>query len=226
MLQRQREMFCRALNADQATPTPPPSEPAMPADDNSSAIRAMPPHELFIGYFVASAADGATFFEALDAWASGKNLMPKSRLDVLERVLVDRMREVLRSRGGVKSDVAPQPIDLWSAMLFLAQLGEDMAQDTLAQALRGWPDHGDTPLAECLFQGRRYVALLYAAFAVHPDHISSGDPSQIVLGWKEAGSEATESKQLVDWFCANHPMQALRVERDLKIKMRKQGWHV
>jgi hypothetical protein len=31
---------------------------------------------------------------------------------------------------------------------------------------------------------------------------------------------------LVDWFCANLPMRALQIERDLKLKLRKQGWRV
>jgi hypothetical protein len=31
---------------------------------------------------------------------------------------------------------------------------------------------------------------------------------------------------LVDWFRANRPVQALQIERDLRLKMRKQGWRV
>jgi hypothetical protein len=28
---------------------------------------------------------------------------------------------------------------------------------------------------------------------------------------------------LIDWFCATNPMQLLRIERDLKLRMQKQG---
>jgi hypothetical protein len=37
---------------------------------------------------------------------------------------------------------------------------------------------------------------------------------------------AAESARLVDWFCANHPMQARQIERDVRNKMQKQGWRV
>jgi hypothetical protein len=223
MMQRQCERFDRALSVDQAAPSSEESGllPSHPVD--SDAVRhAMPAHELIIGYFVSCAAEGLSFYEAMDAWLSGKNIIPKDRLDEIERILVDTAREEMRSRG-VK--IIPRELSLWPAMLFLAPLGDDQAQDVLAQALRDWPDHGDTPLAELLFQGRRYVALLYAAFAAHPDY-AGGDPAQIILRWHEADTAAAESARLVDWFCTAHPMRARRIERDLKIKLRKQGWHV
>jgi hypothetical protein len=31
---------------------------------------------------------------------------------------------------------------------------------------------------------------------------------------------------LIEWFCATHPIRVRRIERDLKIKLRKQGWRV
>jgi hypothetical protein len=81
----------------------------------------------------------------------------------VERALSAMAREVLRSRG---AEVIPQRIDLWSAMLLLAPLGNDLAQDTLGPALRARLPSLD----ETLFQDRRHITLLYAAFAVHPDH--------------------------------------------------------
>jgi hypothetical protein len=33
-------------------------------------------------------------------------------------------------------------------------------------------------------------------------------------------------RALVDWFCANHPTRARQIERDLRLKMCKQGWRV
>jgi hypothetical protein len=162
--------------------------------------------------------------------------------DMLTRELADMMREVLRSRG---DKVIPHEIGLLSAMLFLAPLGNELAQDVLAAALRARPasqmKYDPTPLPERRFQNRRYITLLYAAFAAHPDYANC-DPASIIRRWQEldiaeiaaiglhfAGFKseaAVESAYLVDWFCATHPTRARRIERDVKIKMRKQGWHV
>jgi hypothetical protein len=146
--------------------------------------------------------------------------------DELNRQLADMMREVLRVRG---AKVIPQHIDLWSALLFLAPLGNDLAQEVLGFALRARTPsemiHDDTPLQERLFQDRRYVTLFYAAFATHPNYTDC-ESAPIIRRWQELGIAAIESAYLVDWFCATHPMRARRIERDLKIKMRKQGWHV
>jgi hypothetical protein len=255
LMQRQREEFDRDLSAGQAPPPPmeteTESDPQQPAKSelvdfrawrdraraqrdlavqqpgssgSDAAIDAIPLHELYIGCFLEYAAGGTSFFEAMDALWSGKTIkitISKGRIDEIERVLVDRMREVMFSRG-IKT--MPRELSLWPAMLYLAPQ-DDQAQDALAQALRGWPDHGDTPLAECLFQGRRYVALLYAALNTHPDH-AGGDPPEIIQRWQELGATEAESARLVDWYCTTNPMQVLRIERDLKIKLRKQGWHV
>jgi hypothetical protein len=130
-------------------------------------------------------------------------------------------REAMRARG-VK--VIPQHIGLWPAMLFLAPLGNELAQDTLALVLRARPDYDDTPLNEIIFQDRRYITLLYAALDAHPDY--AGAASKTILHWRLAGTAATESARLVDWFCAAYPMQAFWIERDLKLRIRKQGWRV
>ena len=139
-----------------------------------------------------------------------------------EQELVDRAREVLRSRS---AEVIPHETGLWSAMLFLAPLGHELAQEALALALSPRPAYGET-VNETVFQGRRYVTLLYAAFGEHPHYAGGGDPSQIIQCWQELGIAAIESAYLVEWFCANYPMQAHQIERDVKIKMRKQGSHV
>jgi hypothetical protein len=107
-------------------------------------------------------------------------------------------------------------------MLFLAPLGNELAQGMLAQVLRPRPDDDATPMTEVMFQDLRYVTLLYKAFDAHPDY-DAGD-REIVRRWHRAGTAVAESARLVDWFCATHPMQALRIERDIKIKLRKQGF--
>jgi hypothetical protein len=140
----------------------------------------------------------------------------------VEQELADRAREVLRSRS---AEVIPHEIDLWSAMLFLAPLGHELAQEALALALRARPAYDETPVNETVFQGRRYITLLYAAFDAHP-HNADCDPAPIIQRWQELGIAAVESAYLVDWFCANHPSRAHQIERDLKIKLGKQGWHV
>jgi hypothetical protein len=134
----------------------------------------------------------------------------------------DRVREALRERS---AEVIPHETGLWSAMLFLAPLGHELAQEALALALSPRPAYGET-VNETVFQGRRYVTLLYAAFGEHPHYAGGGDPSQIIQCWQELGIAAIESAYLVEWFCANYPMQAHQIERDVKIKMRKQGSHV
>jgi hypothetical protein len=144
----------------------------------------------------------------------------------VERALSDMAREMTRARG---ARTVPRRLRLWS-MLFLAPRGNELAQDTLAQILRPRPsspmNHDDTiPTGEIIFQDRRYITLLYAAFAAHPDH-AAGNAPKTILRWRLAGAAATESARLVDWFCANHPAQALRIARDLRLKMRKQGWRV
>ena len=132
------------------------------------------------------------------------------------------VREVLRARG---DKVIPQRIDPWSAMLFLAPLGNELAQTLLAWMLKPWLDYDATPLAGNIFQDRRYVTLLYAAFAARRDYAHC-DLAHIIWRWLELDIAAIESAHLVEWFCTTHPMQALRIERDLKIKLGKQGWHV
>jgi hypothetical protein len=67
--------------------------------------------------------------------------------------------------------------------------------------------------------------LLYAAFAAHPDYEARAVP-RTILRWRLAGTATTETARLVDWFCANHSAQALQIERDLRLKMRKLGWRV
>ena len=112
-------------------------------------------------------------------------------------------------------------------MRILSPLGNDLAQETLSLMLRARPEYDETPLGELKFLGRRYITLLYEAFATHPDY-AGGDPSHIILRWWQAGKSiaVAESERLVDWFCATHPMRARRIERDVKIKLRKQGWRV
>ena len=110
-------------------------------------------------------------------------------------------------------------------MLFLAPLGNELAQTLLAWMLKPRPDYDATPLAENIFQDRRYVTLLYAAFAARRDYADC-DLAQIIRRWLELGIATIESAHLVDWFCATYPMQALQIERDLKIKLGKQGWRV
>jgi hypothetical protein len=141
--------------------------------------------------------------------------------DAVERKLGAAAREVMRARG---AKVIPHHIGLWPAMLFLAPLGDELAQGMLARVLRPRPDHDDTPLAEIIFQDCLYITLLYAALAAHPDH-AAGD-RDIVWRWHLAGIEVAESARLVAWFRATHPMQAHRIERDLKLKLRKRGWRV
>jgi hypothetical protein len=130
------------------------------------------------------------------------------------------MREALRARG---AKVIPLDIGLWPAMLFLAPEGNELAQTALALALRAGPIPEDTPPNEDLFQDRRYIALLYAALDAHPDHAGT---HTALVHWHQAGTAAAESARLIEWFCATHPMRALRIERDIKIRMRKQGWRV
>jgi hypothetical protein len=152
-------------------------------------------------------------------------------LGEVERALSSTMREMLRARG---AKTVPRHIGLWTAMLFLAPRGHELAQDTLAQVLRPRPPSqlspqmnrdAVTPTGEIIFQDRRYITLLYAAFAAHPDYDAARVP-RTILRWRLAGTAAAESGRLVDWFCANHPSRALQIERDLKIRMRKQGWRV
>jgi hypothetical protein len=118
----------------------------------------------------------------------------------------------MRARG---AKVIPQKIGLWPAMLILAPLGDELARETLGQVLRHRPDHCTevAPLAEILFHDRRYAELLFAALDAHPDHDWG-----TVLRWFDADTHIAKSARLIDWFCATHPMQALRIERDLKIK--------
>jgi hypothetical protein len=101
-------------------------------------------------------------------------------------------------------------------------LGHELAQDLLGTILRDGQEPDSAPEAEILFQDRRYITLLYAALDAHPNHARA---------WDEAYDHdmyevCAVSARLVDWFCTNHPMQVLRIERDLKIKLSKQGWHV
>jgi hypothetical protein len=96
---------------------------------------------------------------------------------------------------------------------------------TLASVLRARPDHDATPVNERVLQDRRHVTLLYAAFDAHPDYDAKAVP-RTILRWRLAGIATTESARLVDWFCANHPAQALEIERDVRNKMREQGWRV
>jgi hypothetical protein len=147
---------------------------------------------------------------------------PKFTQELAERALPAMAREAMRARG---DKVIPQHIDPWSAMLFLAPLGNELAQTLLAWMLKPWLDYDATPLAENIFQDRRYVTLLYAAFAAHRDYTDC-DLAQIIRRWLELGIAAIESAHLVEWFCATRSMQVLRIERDLKIKLGKQGWHV
>ena len=127
----------------------------------------------------------------------------------------------MRARG---DKVIPQRLGLWPAMLFLAPLGNELAQTLLSRVLSQRPDDYNTPTGDLIFQDRRYVTLLYAALDAHPDYDASDQ--DIVWRWYKDGVEVAESTRLIDWFCTSHPMQAYRIECDLKIKLRKQGWHV
>jgi hypothetical protein len=93
-------------------------------------------------------------------------------------------------------------------------------QEPVQEPVRG-PDNDD----EIIFQDHRYITLLLEAFNTHPDY-AGGDPSPVIRRWQELGIATTESARLVDWFCVAHPMRMYRIERDLKIRMRKQGWQV
>jgi hypothetical protein len=153
-----------------------------------------------------------------------------STIGEVERALSGMAREALRARG---AKTVPQHFGLWTTMLFLAPRGNELAQDTLAQILRARPDHDPdhdvTPVNERILQDRLYITLLYAAFDAHPDYADARRAvPRAILRWRLAGTvvATTESARLVDWFCATHPMQALRIERDLRLKMRKQGWRV
>jgi hypothetical protein len=139
----------------------------------------------------------------------------------VENALCADMHEALRARG---DKVIPQRIDLWTAMLFLAPLRNELAECLLAQILRPRPDYDPTPTSEITFQDSRYIALLYTALDAHPDYDASD--REIVWRWYKAGVEVAESARLVDWFRANHPMQAYRIECDVKLKLRKQGRRV
>ena len=112
-------------------------------------------------------------------------------------------------------------------MRFLAPLGDDLAQGVLGLTLRtpSQMNYDDTQLPEILFQDRRYSTLLYEAFAAHRSYRHC-DPAPIIRRWQGLGIAEVESAYLVDWFCTIHPMQVLRIERDLKIKLGKQGWRV
>jgi hypothetical protein len=134
-------------------------------------------------------------------------------------VLSHMAREALRARG-VK--VIPAHIDLWTAALLLAPLGNELAQDLLGTVLRDEPEPDSLRQAEMMFQDRRYITLLYAALDAHPDHARAWDEAHDY----DMYAVRAVSARLVDWFCTNHPMQVLRIERDLKIKLGKQGWHV
>jgi hypothetical protein len=138
-----------------------------------------------------------------------------------ERTLANRAREVMHAHGDDK--VIPQKIDLWHAVLFLAPLGDELAREMLGQGLRHRPDHCTevAPLAEILFHDRRYAELLFAALDAHPDYNWG-----TVLRWWFADTAIAESARLIKWFCATHPTRLLQIERDLKIRMRKQGWRV
>jgi hypothetical protein len=148
----------------------------------------------------------------------------------LHRKLSYAAREAMRARG---DKVIPKQIDLWSAMLLLAPLGNDLAQELLGFALRPRTpsqmkmqiNRDPTPRQERLFQDRRYLTLLYEALNAHPGYADC-EPTPLILRWQELGIAIVESAYLVDWFVATHPMRALRIERDVKIKMRKQGWRV
>jgi hypothetical protein len=145
-------------------------------------------------------------------------------IGAVERALASMIHEMRRARS---AKAVPRHLGLWPAMLLLAPRGNELAQHTLAQVLRPRPAHDDanTPVIGRVLQDRCYVTLLYAAFAAHPDY-GTGAAPKTILRWRLAGTAAVESARLVDWFCANHPMQALQIERDLRFKMRKQGWRV
>jgi hypothetical protein len=64
MLQRQREKFCRALS-DQEPAAEESSLLPLPPIVSDAAVRTMPAHELFVGFFLECAANGMSFCEAL-----------------------------------------------------------------------------------------------------------------------------------------------------------------
>jgi hypothetical protein len=78
-------------------------------------------------------------------------------IEEVERALVGQAREALHARGMIPR----KHIGLWPAMLFLAPLGNELAQDTLALALRDRPDHDEASVIK--FKDQRYVILLYEA---------------------------------------------------------------
>jgi hypothetical protein len=135
------------------------------------------------------------------AWLRAARVAPVS---THEEALADMMRKAMRACG---AKAVPRHIGAWTALLFLAPRGNELAQETLAQVLRTRPDHDATG-----FQDRCYVALLYAAFDAHPDY-GAGSAPKAILRWWLAGVAAAESARLVDWFCANHPMQARQIEK-------------
>jgi hypothetical protein len=76
MLQRQREEFCRALS-DQAAPPPTEEEsgllPSHPVASGAD-VRAMPVHELMVGFFLECASEGMSFYEAMESlpWSESR----------------------------------------------------------------------------------------------------------------------------------------------------------
>ena len=125
-------------------------------------------------------------------------------VDEIERRLAERARAELRRRG-VK--VIPAHIGLWGSMLLLAPLGDWFAQVQLAYSLREPepPRPPDVPWEAVIFDNRRFITVLFAALAAHPDY-AAADHSQTIRGWSAADTAPAESKRLVDWYCATHPM--------------------
>jgi hypothetical protein len=104
---------------------------------------------------------------------------PKLTRELAERALDAMAREVLRARG---DKVVPQRIDPWPAMLLLAPQGNELAQILLAWMLKPRLGYDVTPMAENIFQDRRYATLLFEAFNARPDY-AGGDPSPIIRRW-------------------------------------------
>jgi hypothetical protein len=132
------------------------------------------------------------------------------------------VRTLLRAQG---ADIVPAHIGVLSSAVFLAQRGDEAGQCTLALILGRFPA-ADISLAENLFVARRFSALLCAAVDTHPDYAQLQYRWDKLTEWARAEPKSPEPDMLIEWFCKNHPMQMYSIERDLRSKLRKQGWRL
>jgi hypothetical protein len=145
-------------------------------------------------------------------------------IDRFEAEHIPKALAVLRAEG---ARTMPLRLDLVQALCILAPCGDPDAVDLLAVTLDTYDPDGT--LAGSMFAARRSIAVLFAALDAHPGYVKTK------YWWVRTDDTAPElclsapapwPRPLIAWFCETHPMQVLRIERDLKTSMRKQGWHV